>query len=352
MIRRLIIVSFVLALFVGWTGTARAATDASSCGQLTDEQKKAIAANAAGLVYEPDITFPGFTAGSEITISPTTLADYIRSVFIVFVWIIGVLAVVMIIYGGVKWVSAAGNAGQINDAKDVVTNAIIGLIIGLTSVLLLNIVNPKLTAFEGLATKDVVQCLYEGSQPPGENNEGVLCTTSKSHTALHTESGCALYPNRNYYPSLTWPVKNSDHTVTSKFGPRQAVAGITMSTCHAGVDLRAKYGTPVLAVADGKVTKVGSYCGEISVTFTVPASGERIAFHSVYNHLSRLEYGSEAEEIAATYKAGDVIGYSGGNPQLSCKIPPHLHFELYTDEIHDPQPCLEGNSAPAGDTIP
>lgn len=110
-------------------------------------------------VFVPEITLPGFSSGQGVPITSTTLAEYIRSVFVVMIWSVGVLAVVMIIFGGVKWVAAAGNPGRINDAKDVITNSLIGLIIALTSVVLLGTINPDLASLPGVGTVNVAQCI-------------------------------------------------------------------------------------------------------------------------------------------------------------------------------------------------
>ncbi len=125
---------------------ASAATDTSSA-----EKKNNV------ITVIPELTLiPGlFEAGKAFTISPTSIADYIRIIFVVFIWVVGILATVMVVYGGVRWIAAAGNPSQIKEARSIVDNAIIGLIIALTSVLLLNVISPTLTTFRGLVPTDV-----------------------------------------------------------------------------------------------------------------------------------------------------------------------------------------------------
>lgn len=110
--------------------------------------------------YSPDISFPEFQVGKNVVITKSTIGQYVRSVFIVFVSVVAVLAVVMVIFGGVKWVAAAGNPAKISDAKDVITNAIIGLVIALTSVILLNLINPQLTEFADINLPSTNQKLF------------------------------------------------------------------------------------------------------------------------------------------------------------------------------------------------
>ena len=43
--------------------------------------------------------------------------------------VLGVIAVVIIVYGGFKWMTAAGNEDQVSEAKKIITSGIIGLVI-------------------------------------------------------------------------------------------------------------------------------------------------------------------------------------------------------------------------------
>ncbi len=99
--------------------------------------------------FTPELTIPGLLDGTW-TISSSSIAEYIRVIFIAFIWLVGTLATFMVIYGGVRWVAAAGNAGRINDARNIIDNAVIGLIIALSSIVLLNIINPNLTSFSSV----------------------------------------------------------------------------------------------------------------------------------------------------------------------------------------------------------
>lgn len=111
------------------SSVAQAQTSQSSGGSTT-------------LNFIPELPFPGFSSSPA---DSSLLAHYIRALFVYFIWVVGILAVFMIIYAGVKWISAAGNPGRIKDARETLNNAVIGVIIALTSFLLLNIINPKLT---------------------------------------------------------------------------------------------------------------------------------------------------------------------------------------------------------------
>jgi len=67
--------------------------------------------------------------GSSIGLGTADLKDTVVNVI---QWVLGILAlvaVVMIIYGGIVWMTAAGNEDRIGKAKKVISAAVIGLII-------------------------------------------------------------------------------------------------------------------------------------------------------------------------------------------------------------------------------
>ena len=105
-----------------------------------------------------------------------------------------------------------------------------------------------------------------------------------------------------------WPLRRV--SITSPVGKR----GRRM---HEGVDLRARVGTPVYAVADGKVVYASSGMRGYGSMIVLRHSG---GLFSVYAHLSKRLYSKgmqvkQGAEIAKSGKSGRVTG-------------PHLHFEV------------------------
>lgn len=106
-----------------------------------------------------------------------------------------------------------------------------------------------------------------------------------------------------------------DASIADDFGaPRQIGA-------HQGNDVFAPFGAPVLAVADGVVSKVG----------TLPISGNRLWVTSAagdaffYAHLSAF---SPAAVNGNEVKAGTVLGFTGNTGDAE-PTPPHVHFEIH-----------------------
>lgn len=59
--------------------------------------------------------------------------------------IVGVIAVVMLIYGGIRYIISGGDQKKVTDAKNTILYAIIGLIISLLSYAIINFVLNSLT---------------------------------------------------------------------------------------------------------------------------------------------------------------------------------------------------------------
>ncbi len=112
--------------------------------------------------------------------------------------------------------------------------------------------------------------------------------------------------------------------ISSKFGYR--IHPVTKKRdFHSGLDLPAKYGTPIYAPADGVVEyakKKGAYGNFLLIA-------HNYGFKTAYGHLSRyaVKYGDYVQK-------GDVVGYIGSTGRSTG---PHLHFEIrYLNKWLDP----------------
>lgn len=103
--------------------------------------------------------------------------------------------------------------------------------------------------------------------------------------------------------------------VTSSFGERfHPILGY--ERFHAGVDLGARYGSPIVAAADGRVVSAGWRGGYGQAVSIAHAGGVQ----SLYGHMSRI-----AAYSGEMVRRGQVIGYVGST---GLSTGPHLHFEV------------------------
>jgi len=140
--------------------------DCVCCGKTTTSSDPAAAANMPKLTI-PDlqIKIPGlapFTApdctetNGVKTCSSNWIGEYIAGIYKYAIGIVGILAAVVLMIGGVMWIVAGGSATMIGEAKAWIGASLTGLVIALCSYAILYQVNPALVGFKAL-TLGVVQ---------------------------------------------------------------------------------------------------------------------------------------------------------------------------------------------------
>jgi hypothetical protein len=76
--------------------------------------------------------------------STGNIANLVKAIYKYAIGIVGILAAVVLMVGGVLWIMAGGNATQVGEAKAWIGASLTGLVLALTSYLILNTVNPAL----------------------------------------------------------------------------------------------------------------------------------------------------------------------------------------------------------------
>ena len=80
--------------------------------------------------------------------SGTDVNGLVTDIINIFSWIVGVVCVIMIIYGGFRYVTAGGDPGNVTKAKDTILYAIIGLIIVALAQVIVKFILSKVTNTE------------------------------------------------------------------------------------------------------------------------------------------------------------------------------------------------------------
>jgi murein DD-endopeptidase MepM/ murein hydrolase activator NlpD len=126
-----------------------------------------------------------------------------------------------------------------------------------------------------------------------------------------------------------FPVHGDGYGYIDDYGAPRAGTG-----WHHGIDIFAPIGTPLVAVADGVVSKVGvNALGGNRLWLTDEAGN---AYY--YAHLSAY---SPRAVNGARVRAGEVLGFVGNTGQ-AITTPPHLHFEIHPGGLDsiNPYPYL------------
>ena len=131
---------------------------------------------------------------------------------------------------------------------------------------------------------------------------------------LYDEQGKPLQPQ-----FLRFPVKFL--YISSGFSPSRYHPILHRFRPHVGIDLAARYGTPVQAVSDGKV-QFANWDGELGRCIRIEHDN---ALVSVYAHLSAI---SPEVKAGAPVRIGQIIGYVGST---GLSTGPHLHYALFKD---------------------
>lgn len=87
--------------------------------------------------YQPLVRIPGLPATGGVTLSM-----YLVGLYNFLLSIVGIVAVMMMILGGVRYITAAGSESTIGDAKSMITNAIFGLALAILSWVIVSTINP------------------------------------------------------------------------------------------------------------------------------------------------------------------------------------------------------------------
>ncbi|MFA5360208.1 MAG: pilin [Patescibacteria group bacterium] len=80
--------------------------------------------------------------------STAMIGQYIRAIYKYAIGIVGILAAVVLMIGGVMWIVAGGNATMIGEAKSWIGASLTGLLLALCSYFILATVNPALVNFK------------------------------------------------------------------------------------------------------------------------------------------------------------------------------------------------------------
>mgnify|MGYP001019427279 CR=1 FL=1 len=68
----------------------------------------------------------------------------VKDVVNIILWIVGILSVIMLVWGGIKYTTSAGDSNKVTSAKNTIIYAVIGLIIAILAYAIVNFVIEKI----------------------------------------------------------------------------------------------------------------------------------------------------------------------------------------------------------------
>ena len=124
------------------------------------------ASQAATATFTPQVGIgTDFPVGTPQTPDGSTsmIAKYIRAIYKYAIGIVGILAAVVLMIGGVMWIVAGGNSTAIGEAKSWIGASLTGLVIALCSYLILATINPALVDLKTTTIQTVEKINEENS---------------------------------------------------------------------------------------------------------------------------------------------------------------------------------------------
>lgn len=183
----------------------------------------------------------------------------------------------------------------VNADKDLIVQATAGTLTGKATVKVLKVKWPE----QQISVKKTFV------NPPKEAMKRIDAERKKSSEAINR-----VTPERYWRGEFQRPVPG---VVTSAFGGRRMFNG-KLRSYHRGVDLRGAEGTPIKAVADGKVAIAQNMYFAGNTVYLDHGQG----VVSSYAHMSRLDV-----KPGEMVKAGQQIGLVGATGRVTG---PHLHL--------------------------
>jgi len=150
------------------------------------------------------------------------------------------------------------------------------------------------------------QLLYAGIDRGGEPKTQLMRWGDEGH--FYEASGVG-----EQRQGLVAPVPGP---MTSRYGMRRHPI-LGYRRMHSGLDFRARHGTPIVAVTDGRVQSARR-AGGCGLTVRLDHDG---GLSTRYCHMSRM-----AVRRGQSVRRGQVIGYVGST---GLSTGPHLHYEMY-----------------------
>jgi hypothetical protein len=123
----------------------------------------------------PGIEFLGIHENANI-------GDFLAALYIFMLGLVGIAALIMLVVGGVTYISAGDSKERFEHAKKIMGNAIFGLFIALIAYLILSTINPDLV--KKLELKDLPKIRREKPSPRSVNFSGFCFVENRNYCSL------------------------------------------------------------------------------------------------------------------------------------------------------------------------
>jgi hypothetical protein len=250
---------------------------------------------------ESKVTDSGTISVSTTYTEIPWLADYISGAYRYAVFVGSILAAVMIMIGGVQWMTAAGSADRVGAAKKRISNATIGLILIIGTHTLLMTIDPQLTTLNPLKITrvDPDEFIYTGGpddsaySSTGEGGYSIASGGGSSSGGSSGSSGGSSSGGSSHRDSMFSVCEDSGDINTLK-----QVLPVWVSAGRQGAAVYVRGGRTRTrdCSSNARVTWLRSELTRRNVTF--PADGDRSTLKGIYDR----------EVVSKIFAAGRACG--------------------------------------------
>lgn len=197
----------------GASGTSATSTPSGSAGETPERPFTPITPRLGVPIPGLSLSAPTESSGQ---ISIPFLVEYINGVYRYLVGIVLVVAVVMVVYGGFRYLVGA-SYGEINRGKEIIRDAIVGMLIVLGAYVILQTVNPATTSFSVLSLSGISPEYITAE--PGGIEEGVQSTGSGSRQPQSFTGFDEMFQQLAPCAGIDWRVLKAIAFIESGFNP-------------------------------------------------------------------------------------------------------------------------------------
>lgn len=174
----------------------------------------------AGLQYQLLEKIPGTE-----NVSGSDLPGYVSALYKIALIVVTLSAVLMLSIGGFMYLTSAGNTASMGNAKGIIYDSLIGLVIALAAWLILYIINPDLVKISLKVLPPVTPLTGQAGTPQGL---GTLPPESSVELAKQ------ILANGNINLASSGDCKSPSGTVSPRKNIEDVAAGKRMAACYAG----------------------------------------------------------------------------------------------------------------------
>jgi len=109
-----------------------------------------------------EIQYPSFPQVTPPQTVETPVTDYVKYLYYFFIFTAGFFALGALVYASFRYITSAGSPEAMKDAKDQISAALLGVLILVSSWIILNQINPQLTVFRLGPTRPFIPSLSPG----------------------------------------------------------------------------------------------------------------------------------------------------------------------------------------------